>query len=134
MRRVAATVMSGLSEACIDPEFHLITNTLCTPLRKIPSQDTGMWVPSPITGLQSTVDPALSHSLLQTNKATEDKQNPNGSAIVHTHGSSDERVGTRGRPIMIFQCRYRLEDQKSQYRLKIGQFFICNNDNYNNTE
>lgn len=84
VRRVAATVMSGLSEACIDPEFHLITNTLHTPLRKIPSQDTGMWAPSPITGLQSTVDPALSPSLLQTNEATEDKQNPNGSAIVHT--------------------------------------------------
>ena len=39
-------------------------------------------------------------------------------------------IRTRGRPIMIFQLRYRLlEDQK-----KTIQINICNSDNYNNTE
>uniref|UniRef100_A0A4W5RQ58 Selenoprotein F n=1 Tax=Hucho hucho TaxID=62062 RepID=A0A4W5RQ58_9TELE len=42
------------------------------------------------------------------------------------------RVSIRGRPIMIFQRRYRLlEDQK---KLMPIFRYICNNDNYNNTE
>ena len=53
-----------------------------------------------------------------------------GSAVGYTH--------SRGRPIMIFQLRYRLlEGQKKTIPVKSADFFylfICNNDNYNNTE
>ena len=42
---------------------------------------------------------------------------------------------TRGWPIRIFQRRYRYRLlEKSRYRLICRCLFICNNDNYNNTE